>query len=185
MSPPTIAVVISNYHYARFLPHALDSVLAQKPPFDEVIVVDDGSTDDSLDVLTQYLGRITLISISNCGQLGACRAGIMAATSEYVYTLDADDYAAPGLVAKIKLVLTDQRPVKVQFQLHGVSEDRTLLGSAFPIFPPGYDGVRLLYISANIWKRVQSRSPCAPGLSFFRSERCDGRIILAGNALPW
>jgi glycosyltransferase involved in cell wall biosynthesis len=148
MSPPTIAVVITNYNYARFLPNALDSVLAQAPPFDEIIVVDDGSTDESLEVLARYLGRITVISISNCGQLGACRVGIMAASSEYVYTLDADDYAAPGLVAKIKSVLADQRPVKVQFQLHWVSEDRTLLGSAFPTYPPGYDAAAMLHDNA-------------------------------------
>ena len=144
MTPPTIAVVISNYNYARFLPHALESVLSQTPPFDEVIVVDDGSTDDSLSVLARYPGKITVISISNGGQLGACRAGILAATCEYIYTLDADDYAAPGLVARIKSVLAGRRPVKVQFQLRGVTEDRTLLGSAFPNFPPGYNTAAML-----------------------------------------
>ena len=76
MKFPTIAAVIPNYNYARFLPYALDSVLAQTSPFDEIIVVDDGSIDNSLEVLARYDGRIKVISIPNGGQLGAVRAGI-------------------------------------------------------------------------------------------------------------
>ena len=144
MVPPTVAVVISNYNYARFLPRALESVLSQTPSFDEVIVVDDGSTDDSLSVLARYAGRIIVRSIPNGGQLGACRVGILAATCEYIYTLDADDYACPGLVARIKAVLADRRPVKVQFQLHAVTEDENSLGSAFPTFPTGYNAAAML-----------------------------------------
>lgn len=144
MNDTTLAVIITNYNYARFLPHALDSVLTQKPPFDEIIVVDDGSTDGSLDVLAGYSDRISVISIANGGQLGAVRRGVMAATSEYIYTLDADDIAAPGLVAKVKETLADRRPVKIQFQLRAVREDGSCLGSAFPAFTAGYDTTAML-----------------------------------------
>ena len=144
MKFPTIAAVISNYNYARFLPCALDSVLAQTSPFDEIIVVDDGSIDNSLEVLAQYDGRIKVISIANGGRLGAVRAPIITATSDYIYTLDADDFADPRLVGVVKLCLADKRPVKVQFQLRGVGEEGELIGSAFPTFPVKYDRPEML-----------------------------------------
>lgn len=144
MSAPTIAAVVPNYNYARFLPPALDSLLAQTSPFDEIIVVDDGSTDNSLDVLAQYGDKIKVISVTNGGQLGAVRTGILAAKSEYIYTLDADDFAAPQLVETVKACLVNQRPVKVQFQLHVVAEDGTFLGSIFPTFPDKYERPQML-----------------------------------------
>ena len=144
MKFPTIAAVITNYNYARFLPYALDSVLAQTLPFDEIIVVDDGSTDNSLEVLAHYDGRIKVISIANGGQAGAARAGIIASTSDYIYTLDADDFADPQLVRVVKLCLADKRPVKVQFQLRGVGAEGELIGSTFPTFPVKYDRADML-----------------------------------------
>jgi glycosyltransferase involved in cell wall biosynthesis len=144
MKFPTIAAVITNYNYARFLPYALDSVLAQTSPFDEIIVVDDGSTDNSLEVLAQYDSRIKVISIANGGQTGAARAGIIASTSDYIYTLDADDFADPQLVRVVKLCLADKRPVKVQFQLRGVGAEGELIGSTFPTFPVKYDRPEML-----------------------------------------
>ena len=138
LAGPTLAVVIPNFNYAHFLRQAIDSVLSQVPAFDEVVVVDDGSTDDSLAVLARYAGRITVLSLANGGQLGACRAGLAATTADYIYALDADDYAAPGLVARVHAALAG-RPAKVKFQLRGVSDAGTDLGSIFPTYPSGYD----------------------------------------------
>jgi glycosyltransferase involved in cell wall biosynthesis len=139
---PTLAVVIPNYNYGHYLQQALDSVLAQTPPFDEIIVVDDGSTDNSREVLAHYVGRVKVLCIPNGGQMGACWAGIRAATSDYIYSMDADDYAAPGIVEQVKAVLTSH-PVKVQFQLHSVAEDGTAYGSSFPTYPSGYDAAAM------------------------------------------
>lgn len=138
MSTPTIAAVVVNHNYARFLPTALDSVLAQDVAFDEVIVVDDGSTDDSPAVLTRYRDRVTVLEIANRGQLGACRVGLAATGADYVYFLDADDRALPHLVRTVLPALS-RRPVKLQFQLQGVSDSAGELHSVFPTFPAGYD----------------------------------------------
>lgn len=139
---PTIAAVVVNHNYARYLPAAVDSVLAQREAFDEVIVVDDGSTDDSLDVLAPYRDRLTVLEIINRGQLGACRAGLEATGADYVYFLDADDVALPQLVENVSPALAD-KPVKVQFQLQGFSEAAGELHSVFPTFPDGYDAAAM------------------------------------------
>jgi glycosyltransferase involved in cell wall biosynthesis len=139
---PTLAVVIANYNYARFLPDAMDSVLAQQPPFAEIIVVDDGSTDDSVQVLEAYQRRVRIILQENSGQIAACVAGMQASTCDYVYFLDADDYVAPNFTARLLPHLTSH-PVKVQFQLEGVDGDKQPLGSIFPSFPDGYDSDRM------------------------------------------
>ena len=143
----TLAVVIPNFNYARYLPQAIESVLSQVPAFDEIVVVDDGSTDDSLEVLARYDGRLTVLALANCGQLGACRAGLAATTADYVYSLDADDYAAPGLVARVRAALAS-RPAKVQFQLRGVGDAGADLGSTFPTFPSGYDAAAMRWDNA-------------------------------------
>ena len=134
----TVAVIIPNFNYAHYLPDALSSVLDQAMPFDEIVVIDDGSTDHSLSLLSTYGERIKVLSIPNGGQLGACRAGIAATTSDYIFSLDADDFAAPTLVQRIQAAIA-QRPAKIQFQLSGVDGNGESLRSSFPTFPSGYD----------------------------------------------
>jgi glycosyltransferase involved in cell wall biosynthesis len=86
-----VSVVISNYNYARFLPAALDSVLSQTHQELEVIVVDDGSSDESREVLARYGNRIRLICQDNAGVSAARNAGILASRGEAVAFLDSDD----------------------------------------------------------------------------------------------
>ena len=161
---PTLTVVIPNYNYVRFLPEAIESVLTQTPAFNEIIVVNDGSTDNSMELLATYGDRIRVIDQKNQGLLGACLTGIAAAKSDYVYVLDADDYAAPEMSGAVRDALR-RRPVKVQFQLEGVNAERRSLGSIFPTFPEAYDSAKMrsdnremgFYqsppTSGNIWHR--------------------------------
>jgi hypothetical protein len=139
---PTIAAVVVNYNYARYLPEAVESLLGQSVPFDEIVVVNDGSTDDSMAVLEAYREAVTVLDIQNGGQLGACIAGIAATSSEYVYFLDADDYVRADLVESLRPAMLG-RPVKIQFQLTAVSPTVDLSGAAFPEFPEGYDSTRM------------------------------------------
>ncbi len=87
----TVSFIIPNYNHARFVRHAIDSALAQTYPDTEIIVVDDGSTDDSRAVLTEYGDRIHTIFQANAGLSGARNTGVAAATGEYIALLDADD----------------------------------------------------------------------------------------------
>lgn len=139
---PSLSVVIANYNYAHYLPVALDSVLALDPPFEKVIVVNDGSRDNSIEVLEEYRDRITLLDLENQGQLGACLSGLAEVESDYVYFLDADDYVANNFT-KVVGKQMETTPVKIQFQLSGVDEFGQTNGSVFPKFPEGYSAEQM------------------------------------------
>ncbi|HTU95434.1 MAG TPA: glycosyltransferase [Solirubrobacteraceae bacterium] len=90
---PRVSVIVTAYNLARYLPAALDSALAQESPGGEVqiIVVDDGSTDDTQEVLAAYAGRIEVIRQENGGLVKAVDTGLGAVRGEYIALLDADD----------------------------------------------------------------------------------------------
>jgi glycosyltransferase involved in cell wall biosynthesis len=91
----TISTIIPSYNYARFVREAIDSAVGQTYAPDEVIVVDDGSTDATAEVLASYGERIRVIRQQNQGVARARNAGIAAARGEYVAFLDADDVWHP------------------------------------------------------------------------------------------
>jgi hypothetical protein len=95
---PLVSVVINNYNYARYLRQALDSALQQTYRNLDVVVVDDGSTDDSRAILSEYKHRIRLIEKTNGGQASAFNAGINAALGQYILLLDSDDFLFPNAI---------------------------------------------------------------------------------------
>ena len=90
-----VSVVIPTYNYARYLGEAIDSALGQTLPPLEVIVVDDGSTDDTPEVLAKYGDRIRVLRQENAGVAIARNSGIAAARGEFIAFLDADDVWFP------------------------------------------------------------------------------------------
>lgn len=139
---PSIAAVVINYNYGRYVRQAVDSLLRQDTPFREVVVIDDGSTDDSRAVLAALPDAVRVVHKTNGGQLSAAVASLSLLSSEYVYFLDADDLALPTLVTEVARLLPSG-PVKVQFPLQAVSDDLVPTGSVFPTFPAGYDSARM------------------------------------------
>lgn len=106
---PRVSVVIPAYNAARYLPQAIDSVLAQTFRDYEVIVVDDGSTDDTPRVLSWYEDEVAVIRQPNQGRAAARNAGIAAARGEYIAFLDADDLWLPEKLER-QLALFRRRP---------------------------------------------------------------------------
>jgi glycosyltransferase involved in cell wall biosynthesis len=93
---PTVSVIIPTYNRAGMLTAAIDSVLAQDFTDFELIVVDDGSTDDTLEILTAYGSRIQVIRQRNQGVSAARNRGIAAASGRFITFLDSDDLWLPG-----------------------------------------------------------------------------------------
>lgn len=97
---PGVSVVIPAYNYERFLPEAIDSVLAQTYAPIEVIVVDDGSTDNTKAVVAAYGDKVRYVYQNNAGLSAARNTGIRNAKYDFLGFLDADDYWKPNFVAR-------------------------------------------------------------------------------------
>jgi glycosyltransferase involved in cell wall biosynthesis len=101
---PRVSVIVPSYNAARFLPASLDSVIAQTYEDWEIIVVDDGSSDDTADVLACYQSRLKdklrCIRKANGGPSAARNAGIRVAQGEIVALLDADDIWLPSRLSR-------------------------------------------------------------------------------------
>lgn len=91
-----VSVIIPTYNRAHLLPAALESVLSQSHPDVEVIVIDDGSTDDTKTVIQPFLDRIVYFETENGGPAHARNIGMRAATGRYIAFLDSDDRYLPG-----------------------------------------------------------------------------------------
>jgi glycosyltransferase involved in cell wall biosynthesis len=95
---PLISAVIPTYNYGRFVSRAIESVLDQTWQNLECIVVDDGSTDDTQQVLQRFAGRIIIVRQENRGLAAARNAGIRAASGSFIALLDADDRWHPSKI---------------------------------------------------------------------------------------
>ncbi len=100
-SSPLVSIVITSYNYDRFLGAAIDSALNQTYPTTEVLVVDDGSTDDSRAVITSYGDRILPVLKENGGEASAFNAGVATSKGSIVCFLDSDDVFVLEKVARV------------------------------------------------------------------------------------
>ncbi|MBI1335984.1 MAG: glycosyltransferase [Phycisphaera sp.] len=124
---PDFCVIVPAYNYGRYLPEALDSVLAQQGVDFEVIVIDDGSTDDTRKVVEGYRDRVGYFRQSNQGPYVACKRGLERTTGKWVVFLDADDRLCPGALAHAQETLAKHPGA------------RMLIGTCVTLYP---DGVR-------------------------------------------
>lgn len=109
VSPIQVSVVIPVYNCDRYIAEAIDSVLAQTYSNFEIIVVDDGSIDDTAQVLQQYGNQIQVIQQANRGVAVARNTGITQAQGKWIAFLDADDYFFPDKLAA-QLAVAETQP---------------------------------------------------------------------------
>jgi glycosyl transferase family 2/glycosyl transferase family 1 len=131
---PTVSVVIATYNFERFLARAIDSALGQDYPADalEVIVVDDGSTDGTPELMKAYAGRVKYIRKENGGHLSTFDRGIGEATGDYIALLDGDDEWLPHKL-RAQVDLLEARPDLglVHGDMRVVDGDGTVLADSF------------------------------------------------------
>lgn len=113
-----VSVIIPNFNYANFVGEAIESVLNQTYGDIEIVVVNNGSTDSSLEILDKYKNRICLVDQENLGQSGARNAGLARATGSYIAFLDADDYWEPKKL-EMQIPLLDKSTELVYCGING------------------------------------------------------------------
>jgi CTP:molybdopterin cytidylyltransferase MocA len=133
--PVTGTIIVNNYNYRRYVDEAIGSALQQTYGGTEVVVVDDGSTDDSRDAIAAYGDRIVPVFKSNGGQASAFNAGFAVSHGDFVIFLDADDMLRPDIVARVAEIF-EMHPdtSKVQYRMEVIDDTGVPSGSIKP-FP--------------------------------------------------
>lgn len=123
----TVSIIIGNHNYGRFLGEAIESALSQSYSGVEVIVVDDGSTDESEHVINRYSYRLRAIFKKNGGQASALNAGYAVSTGSVVFFLDADDVLLPTATEAVAEAWADGM-ARAQFPLEMIDAAGRPLG---------------------------------------------------------
>jgi hypothetical protein len=129
----TVDIVIDNYNYARFLAEAIESARAQTHRQVNVIVVDDGSDDDSREILRRYEDTVAVVLKENGGQASALNAGVDRCQGDVVVFLDADDVLHPEAAERVVGAFSaDPDLVKAQFRMDVIDADGQPTGEVKP-----------------------------------------------------
>jgi len=152
-----ISIVIPNYNYGRYVGSAIQSALDVDWQDTEIIVVDDGSTDDSEEVIRSFGGKIRTVFQENATQRVACNVGYAMSTGDAILFLDSDDMLHPSIGQEIAKVW---RPgvSKVQFQMMRIDEEGMPMNSVFPAYDPMPTPARI-----REWVFATSSYPTPPG----------------------
>ncbi|MCC6591321.1 MAG: glycosyltransferase [Bryobacterales bacterium] len=126
-----VSIIVSSYNYERYVAASIESALTQTHRDIEVVVVDDGSTDRSMDIIRQYQGRVTIVTKKNGGQASAFNLAYKHCTGDLVFFLDSDDLLFPEAVAKCVAAWMPGCS-KVHFPLEIILDDSTRTGALVP-----------------------------------------------------
>lgn len=121
-----VSIIIPIYNNDKYLEKCLDSVLQQKYDSMEIILVDDGSTDDSLLICKEYAKndkRIKVIENPHMGSIEARRSGMLAATGQYCMFVDSDDWIADDLLSSLGAYIEDGSFDMIHYNMVSVNGD--------------------------------------------------------------
>src|SRR5262245_27479734 len=140
-----LTAIIPNYNHGRYLPRAIRALADQRPAADEILVIDDGSSDDSIAVLRSFAEGVPTLRIirnsQNCGPILTLNRGIAEARGDYIYLGAADDIALPGLFSTgLKLLELHPDAAFACAECRLVSDTGADLGIRPPARPLGVAG---------------------------------------------
>jgi glycosyltransferase involved in cell wall biosynthesis len=139
---PAVSIVVINFNYGAFLSQAIESALAQTYPHLDIVVVDDGSTDNSIEVLNAYRERVRIIETPHGGHVSAVNAGLAGSAGDLVVLLDADDLLYPDCLSRAVAAWRD-RAAKLQFRLDTIDGSGTDQNMPFPAYPADLDAAEI------------------------------------------
>jgi GT2 family glycosyltransferase len=136
-----ICAIIPTFNRAKYIIAALESIKRQTRPVDEIIVVNDGSTDNTLQVLKDYDDKIAVYSQTNAGKATAMNLGLSKTTADYIWIFDDDDIAADDGIAPLAAALDADPELDFAYGIHQKFPDEDLSARRMPEFwgMPGLD----------------------------------------------
>jgi hypothetical protein len=129
------SIIVTCYNKGRVIAHAIESALAQTFRGIEVIVVDDGSTDSSPEILKCYRDKVRLIRKENGGQASAINVGFKSSRGDIVFFLDGDDLLDPDTVERV-VAIWNQKVSKIHFRLRVIDANGVFVGTFLPPYRP-------------------------------------------------
>ena len=129
-----VSVIVPNFNYGRFLKSTIDSALGQTYNNLEVIVVDNGSTDNSRFILESYGEKIRTIFQNNQGQAAARNNGIAIARGDFIALLDADDYWESSKIEQQLALISNQSEFVYTGARQFKSESGATVKTILPVF---------------------------------------------------
>jgi glycosyltransferase involved in cell wall biosynthesis len=178
---PLVSILLTNYNYARYICDAIESVLRQTYANWELVICDDGSTDESVSLIKQYVAanpRITLIEKANGGHTSALNRAFSECCGSVVCLLDSDDLFTPDKLQRlVDIYLEDSQIGMVVHTVIRVNRDRRRQG-IYPLttLPGGWLGKELLTTGGII--------PCAPPTSAITFRREIGDAVFPISLIP-
>lgn len=174
-----VSIIMAAFNADKTIGRAVESCLAQQYADFEIIVVNDGSTDETASILSAFEMRIRTIHQANRGLAGARNTGAAAATGEFIVLMDADDIAEPSRLALQQKVLTEHRDIVL------VASNFSAFSDAHPALIPNYE---MIYYQAasrlgglkKIFPDVVQKSDALDSAIAIRAGSCH-QLLLHGN----
>ncbi len=155
-----VSVIVTAHNYGKYLPQALDSVLKQNYDSYEIVVVNDGSTDDTAEILSEYWkkypDKVKVVTLSGVGLAKAANVGVKESRGKYIIRLDADDYFDENILLVEANILDKNK------NIHMVYPDYYRINKYGEII----DSYRLQKVNDEV--KLLDRSPLAAGAMFRR-----------------
>lgn len=203
-SQPLVSIVVPAYNEAEIVPRCIDSILAQTYGNLEILLVDDGSTDQTAAVMDLYArrdDRVKVIRQRNSGPGMARNAALQASRGEYIQYVDADDRIPPDMTEMLvgSIRLEDSDLAVCGFDLIGMDGERVV---STKTYDPPYTGNMSMaeYVKRysalsdrmfmslffNIWNKLYRREViCAHSLSFAEGMKCNEDVLFTIEYLAW